>query len=243
MDLASDLRACKSYLENHPNDYKHIGVIGSNTGGWVMAKAQEDGANFDFMIGIVNPSTSVREQQEQSIEYGAQHYKLSDKAQSNLLAYTEMLLNSDASEESYEKISSLLVLSHEEGWNDLLEETDIPADADDINNLWLRRHQYNPKKSLSAFNRPFLSILGASDWIVPYKENSARLMSYFEGSRSDLLTIKVAHDAGHSTEVEGKYITKSSGHSYWRFFRISPLVQIELIDFLSKHNFISTVSK
>lgn len=38
-DLSQDVVACKKYLEQHPNQYDNIGVLGSGAGGWVMAKA------------------------------------------------------------------------------------------------------------------------------------------------------------------------------------------------------------
>ena len=90
-DLANDVSAVHDYLENHPNNYEHIGVIGSSAGGWVMAKASEK-TPFAFMIGIVGPSTSVRDQQLQSMDYGLGFYKLPLASRSDLLEYTNMML-------------------------------------------------------------------------------------------------------------------------------------------------------
>jgi len=104
--------------------------------------------------------------------------------------------------------------------------------------LWVRRHNYDPGKKLTAFNKPFLAIYGEIDWIVPYKENIERLHKLFPNERQKLLKTVVAHDAEHGTETKGKYIELSEGESYWRFFRISPVVQIEIIEFLKIHGFI-----
>ncbi len=236
-DLASDVSAIKRYLENHPNQYKSIGVLGSSAGGWVMAKAQEK-SNFDFMIGVVGPSTSVEEQQMQSMAYGFDFYQLSESARANLLEYTRMMFEAKATQKNYEKFSMLLDKVGKEDWKKLLDDTDIPADASGINDLWVRRHNYDPAKVFSKFNNPFLAIYGEIDWIVPYKENVAELEQFFDGDRKKLLTNVVVHNAEHGTEVKGDYIKLTNNKSYWHFYRISPEVSISIIDFLVNNGFI-----
>jgi len=120
----------------------------------------------------------------------------------------------------------------------MLDATDIPEDAAGIANLWVRRHGYDPGKELAQFNKPFLAIYGENDWIVPHRENVVRLQSLFQNERSKLLRTVVAHQAGHGTEVEGTEVTLASGESYWRYFRISPHIMIEIIDFLKDNGFI-----
>ncbi|NNM08016.1 MAG: alpha/beta hydrolase [Flavobacteriaceae bacterium] len=236
-DLASDVLACKRYLENHPDSFENIGVIGSSAGGWVMLKAQENDP-FDFLIGVVGPSTSVKDQQLQSAEYGAVEYDLSDAALANLKTYTELLFEAKANRENFKAINGLLANAEKEGWRDLLDDTDIPDSVDAIDQLWVRRHNYDPSGTLKNLDVPLLSIFGEKDWIVPYKENIEALNQSFPGNRKKLLTTLVAPDAGHGTEVEGKNITFSDNNSYWRYFRISPQVTIEIIDFLKRHAFI-----
>ena len=236
-DLASDVAACKEYLANHSSQFTNIGVLGSSAGGWVMVKAQEK-AKFDFMISIVGPSTSVKEQQMQSMDYGFDFYKLSSNAKSDLLEYTNMMFDSEATESNFAKFKELLKSSEKDGWKELLDDTDIPESVKGIDNLWVRRHNFDPAKTLSAYDHPFLAIYGEIDWIVPYKENIQRLKELFPSERSELLTTVTAHDAEHGTETKGKYISLAGEKSYWRFFRISPQVQIEIINFLIKNNFI-----
>ncbi|NNF36142.1 MAG: hypothetical protein HKN68_18700, partial [Saprospiraceae bacterium] len=64
-DLAQDVVSVKNYLLED-GEYENIGVIGSSAGGWVMAKTLEY-TPLDFLIGIVGPSTSVYDQQMQSM--------------------------------------------------------------------------------------------------------------------------------------------------------------------------------
>ena len=238
-DLANDVVACKNYLANHPNNYDKIGVLGSSAGGWVITKAEES-TDFDFMISIVGPSTSVLDQQLQSMEYGFEFYKLNETAKKDLLEYTNMMFDAEANEKSFERFSTLLEASKREGWYELLDNTDIPKDARDIDNLWVRRHNYDPKNTLQSFDKPFLAIYGEIDWIVPYKENVELLNAYFTNNRKDLLNITIAHDAEHGTETKDKYVTLKDNQSYWRFFRIAPIVQVSIIDFLSKYKIIET---
>lgn len=236
-DLANDLVACKKYLENHPNGYNQIGVLGSSAGGWVMTKAQES-TSFDFMISVVGPATSVKEQQFQSMKYGAEFYKLTKEAKANVEAYTKLMFDAAATPSNYKKFQQLLEKSAAEGWKELLDDTDIPPDAAGIENLWVRRHDFNPQKVLEKYNKPFLAIYGGIDWIVPYKENIDRLEKAFIGSRKSLLKTAVAHKAEHGTEVKGAYVSLAENKSYWHFFRISPQVLIELIQFLKNNEFI-----
>ncbi|WP_411894566.1 alpha/beta hydrolase [Winogradskyella sp. A2] len=236
-DLANDVVACRNYLAEHPNNYENIGVIGSSAGGWVIAKAEET-TDFDFMISIVGPSTSVYQQQMQSMEYGFNVYKLPESAKVDLIDYTNMMFKAKATKTNFDRFKALLANAKKDGWNELLDDTDIPPDVAGIDNLWVRRHNYDPNISLSSFDKPFLAIYGEIDWIVPFKENIERLTQQFKGDRLKLLNITIAHDAEHGTETKGKYININEKHSYWRFFRISPSVQVSIIDFLMKYKFI-----
>lgn len=237
-DLASDVVACKEYLSRHPDNFRAIGTIGSSAGGWVIVKAEEL-TDFDFMISIVGPSTSVRDQQLQSMAYGFDVFDISSDAKSELIEYTNMMFDANADTKSYSRFEELLASSEENKWKQLLEDTDIPESAEGINKLWVRRHDYDPGAELAKFNKPFLAIYGEDDWIVPYNENISRLESLFSDKRRDLLTTIVAPNAQHGTETEGTYVTLANNLSYWRFFRISPVVQIELIKFLKTHKFIA----
>lgn len=236
-DLASDVRACKAYLESHSRNFDNIGVLGSSAGGWVMVKAEEK-VDFDFMISVVGPSTSVKDQQLKSMDYGLDFYKLSEEARTALKEYTNMMFEAEANETNFDRFEELLQKAEQQGWKELLDDTDIPSSSKAIDSLWVRRHAFDPGSELGNFSNPFLAIYGEIDWIVPYKENIARLNKLFSDDRSELLTTIIAHDSEHGTEVKDQYITLGNGKSYWHFFRISPQVLIEIIEFLRRNNFI-----
>lgn len=235
-DLAEDLKSVKSFLANHKMEFEQIGVLGISAGGWTMTKAEEN-TSFDFMISIVGPSTSVKDQQLQSANYGADFYQLETKAKQNLIQYTNLLFDVKQSKEGFDTLKSLLEKAENEGWNQLLESTDIPKSGDEINNLWVKRHNYDPKKVLENYNKPFLAIYGQRDWIVPPKENTKLLRKYFQ-NRQELLTTITAFNAEHGMEMEGKWIDLGQNQSYWHFYRISPEVRITIVDFLRKHDLI-----
>ena len=192
------------------------------------------------MISIVGPATSVKEQQFQSLDYGAAFYKISSKAKAEIIAYTKLVFSAKAGAKSFGRMQELLVQAEQNDWKKLLDDTDIPQSAESIDSLWVRRHNYDPAKVLSKFKNPFLAIYGEIDWIVPYKENIAELNQFFSGDRASLLTTVVAHNAEHGTEVEGNFIKLPNNRSYWHFFRISPQVNLSIIDFLGKHGFVKT---
>lgn len=238
-DLASDVVACKKFLVNRSEGFLKIGVLGSSAGGWVMVKAQEIAkTSFDFLISVVGPSTSVKEQQFQSMEYGLEFYNLPEPARTSLRAYTDLMFNASGGQKEFDQFQQLLQLADQQGWKTLLDDTDIPGSPEEINQLWVRRHNYDPQKGLSEFNNPFLAIYGKRDWIVPYKENIERLNELFNKDRQKLLTTVVAFDAEHGTETTEKYVSLGQKSTYWHFFRISPQVLIEMIDFLEKHGII-----
>ena len=235
-DLASDISAIYQFLKGEPNQFDKIGVLGISAGGWTMVRAAENTA-FDFMISIVGPATSVYDQQMQSMKYGAQIYGLDEAAIENLKTYTEYMFTAKANRRGYAKLNSLVELSEKEKWRQLLEDTDIPKDENDINNLWVRRHNYDPGLFLKRYTHPFLSIYGGRDWIVPSKENIALLNTYFS-DRLELLTTITAFEAEHGLEKEAKRIQMNNGQYYWHFYRIAPEVRIGIVEFLRKHNFI-----
>lgn len=236
-DLASDLQACRRYLLENIPGLENIGVLGNSAGGWVMLRAQEI-QPFDFLIGIVAPSTSVFDQQMQSMQYGFDVFGLKPEAKEPLLEYTRMMFEARPNKRKFKRFQELLDLAEHQDWKKLLEDTDIPSNEKAIEYLWVRRHAYDPGPMLEEINIPYLAIYGEKDWVVPYKENTERLKSVFDGKRPELLTTVVAPGAQHGMEVDSKKIELAGGNMYWRFFRISPYVTTALIDFLTAHNFI-----
>lgn len=235
-DFAQDLSAAHSHLAQRKENFEKIGVLGISAGGWVMAKASET-TPFDFMISIVGPASSVRDQQIQSAEYGCDLFGLSEQAKNNLLEYTQLLFDAKPTDQEYRRLQKLLATAEKEGWNSLLEKSDIPASAQEMEKLWVRRHNYDPKKALEKFDQPFLAIYGEKDWIVPADENTKLLKSYFKNA-PNMLRSQVAYQADHGMEMGSKWINMDGNQSYWHFYRTSPELPILLIDFLDQFDLI-----
>ncbi|MEM9984618.1 MAG: hypothetical protein AAF804_05930, partial [Bacteroidota bacterium] len=235
-DLAHDLERVREFVATQEEGFEKIGVLGISAGGWTMAKAEET-VDFDFMISVVGPSTSVRDQQLQSASYGADVYQLSPEAKENLLAYTRLMFDAEPTSAGLEAMESTLAPAQEEGWRELLEDTDIPTSEEEIATLWVRRHDFDPREVLEKYPKPFLAIYGERDWIVPQKENIARLEEYFQGRDENLTTVN-AYNAEHGMEMEAGWIELDQNQSYWHFYRISPQVRMATVAFLRKHDLV-----
>ncbi|MEL6851565.1 MAG: hypothetical protein AAFP92_23790, partial [Bacteroidota bacterium] len=155
-----------------------------------------------------------------------------------LLKYTQMMFEAPATQASFDSFQALLKEAKEYGWSELLDNTDIPPSVAGIDSLWVRRHSFDPEAVLSQYTHPFLAIYGQRDWIVPYEENIAQLEACFSRKRRSLLTTHVAYDGEHGIETRARYVDLGRNQSYWHFFRISPQLTIETVNFLRRHRFI-----
>ncbi|MEM6268634.1 MAG: alpha/beta hydrolase [Bacteroidota bacterium] len=234
-DLARDLVSVRDFLADHPRGFEKIGVLGQSAGAWVMARAEEM-TDFDFMVSVAGPATSVKEQQELALKNGIKFYELSDSAAAQLRTYQDLLLNGKPTAKTFKKMTALLEVAPKTGWDKLLEGNDIPADAEAIASLWVRRHTYDPAEVLKNYARPYLAFLGDRDWMVPSATNRERLKGFFSGERSKLLQIVVAYDGEHGMEMQARYVSLADGEKYWHFYRISPQVRIALVEFLRKYD-------
>ncbi|NNE65995.1 MAG: alpha/beta fold hydrolase [Pyrinomonadaceae bacterium] len=231
-DLAKDVAAAVRYLRKR--GFERIGALGESAGGWVIFKASEM-TKIDFLISSVGPSTSVRDQQMQSMSYGAKEYRLKEEVVKDLLEYTNMMFDAPATDESMIRFNELLKNSKENGWFEFLEDTDKPTGTEGIANLWVRRHSYDPRKALAAFEGPLLALYGDKDWIVPRKENIAVLRDLFQGTRSNNLRVHSFYNADHGMTVGDDSIKLPGNQSYFRFFRVTPKLQIEILSFLREY--------
>jgi len=236
-DLANDVVAAQQYLQK-TGEYEKIGVLGISAGGWTMLKAEEK-TDFDFLISVVGPATSVFEQQMQSMKYGAEIYEIPVEAREDLFEYTKLMFEAKSVAGDFRKFQTLLENGKTDGWDILLEDTDIPNSTISIKDLWVQRHNYDPKTVLQELNKPYLAIYGETDWIVPATENIDALNTYFEDKR-ELLTTVVAYDSDHGMEMEEGFVELTDGSVYYHFYRVSPQVRIEIVKFLEKNGLIKS---
>jgi len=85
----------------------------------------------------------------------------------------------------------------------VLEEDDISKSEEALDELWVRRNNYDPSDDLRSFKAPFLSILGGDNFVVPHRENRAK----FRGHKQQSLGYE---------RLTGKW------HSYFKFDRVTP---------------------
>ena len=87
---------------------------------------------FDFMISIVGPSTSLYEQQIQSLDYGLIEYDIPNEYRSEIVEYTNLVFEAEPTDANFNKMMQLLDSARQHDWIKLLDETDIPASVEII---------------------------------------------------------------------------------------------------------------
>ncbi|NND94382.1 MAG: alpha/beta fold hydrolase [Flavobacteriales bacterium] len=221
-----------------------VGYLAYSAGGWVapMAAAQID---IDFMATIVGPSTSVKQQQlDCSVYYVRDQLKLDDDAVNEALEYCELEFSDDSPEIVFKQMKALLDSARVNGWIDVLEDSDIIGTPEGLDSLWVRRNRYDPAEDLQAFEGPFLSVIGGSDFVVPYKENIARFKELFDNVSKTNYRITMIPSANHGMEHWHK--SRDLGyessirkwHTYFKFDRVAPGAMDEFISFMREYGFI-----
>jgi pimeloyl-ACP methyl ester carboxylesterase len=223
-----------------------IGYVSGSAGGWVAPKAAaETKASVDFMVTVAGPSTSVKQQQiDCSIYFVRDELGLGQNAVEEAVAYCEWEFSDEKPKKIHARLMSLLDSADAHGWREVLEDSDIPSSADELDKLWVRRNRYDPAEDLKAFRGPFLSILGGNDYVVPYKENMARFQEVFTEAGKTNYRIVVLPSAGHS--MEHWHTNRDLGfessirqwYTYWKFDRVAPGAFDEIIAFLRDYEFI-----
>ena len=121
---------------------------------------------------------------------------------------------------------------------------DIQSSPEALDALWVRRNRYDPPESLKAFKGPFLSILGGSDFVVPYRENSARFQRLFNEVGKTNYRISILPSASHG--MEHGHAARDLGfeenigrwNTYFKFDRVAPGALDEIVAFLSDYGVI-----
>ncbi|MCO6480723.1 MAG: alpha/beta hydrolase [Phaeodactylibacter sp.] len=223
-----------------------VGYISYSAGGWVAPKAAaETQAEVAFIASVVGPSTSVKQQQlDCCVYYVRDQLGLGETAIKEALAYTELEYEEGNPEETYGKLMALLDSAEVNGWKDVLAEDDIPSSPEALDDLWVRRNRYDPAEDLQAFKGPFLSILGGDDYVVPYRENSARFQELFDAVGKTNYRISIIPGAGHG--MEHGHQVRDLGYeksirkwpTYFKFDRVAPGAVDEIVAFLREYGFI-----
>ena len=223
-----------------------IGYLAYSAGGWVAPKAAaQTKTTVDFIVSLVGPSTSVKQQQlDCSVYYLRDQLGLNDQAIKEALAYTELSFAQGNPNEIYESMVALLDSARAHAWIDVLEQDDIPVSAEKLDEIWVRRNDYDPSDDLKAFKGPFLSILGGDDFVVPYRENSSYLKQLFKEVDKINYRIAIVPSANHGLEHGhrmrdlGFYSDLRKCYSYFKYDRVAAGAFDDIIVFLREYEFI-----
>jgi uncharacterized protein len=239
-DETRDVLAALDFLASRPEiDRARIGAISSSAGGWIVPRAAaRSKVPLSFIVTMVGPSTSVREQQLDNARYISRDLKLSDEEQKPLMRYIELMFAEGDSEAQFAEMRRLIAEGEKTGWaQEFLDTTDVASSANEIKNLWVRRFNYDPREDLKRVRVPFLAFYGGSDRVVPPAENVPELRRLLTEAGNRNFRIVVIPEAGHGLD-HGQRLQRLPGGKgnldvyYWKFGRLAPTYLPELIDFL-----------
>ncbi|MDX1941383.1 MAG: alpha/beta hydrolase [Saprospiraceae bacterium] len=239
------LAVIKKAAEQPEIDAKRIGMISNSAGGWIVPRAaRESKVEIAFLVTMVGPSTSVKEQQLDCIQAYGTNQGFTAQMIKDAKHYTELMFATNNLDQVFVEMQELLKKARAERWDVVLESTDIPASAADIKNLWVQRFDCDPAADLKAFKGSFLSILGGADDIVPYQSQIKRFEEIFRESGKENYSIAVmpsaGHDLGHRGLMRdlGQHPTLKTNLQYLKYPRVAADAAIEIINFLRQYDFI-----
>jgi pimeloyl-ACP methyl ester carboxylesterase len=239
-DETNDVLAAIAFLASRPEiDRTRIGAISNSAGGWVVPRAAvRSKPALAFIVTMVGPATSVREQQLDNARYISRELKLSDEDKKPLMRYIELMFTTVDSEAQFAEMRQLITQGEKTGWaQEFLDTTDVAPSAGELKNLWVRRFNYDPREDLKRVRMPFLAFYGGSDRVVPPDENVPELRRLLTEAGNRNFRIVVIPEAGHGLDHAQRLQKLPGGKGnmeiyYWKFGRLAPTYLPELIDFL-----------
>jgi pimeloyl-ACP methyl ester carboxylesterase len=239
-DETGDVLAAIEFLAGRAEiDRTQIGAISNSAGGWIVPRvAARAKAQLAFIVTMVGPATSVREQQLDNAHYISRDLKLSLEDQKPFMRYVDLMFTEGNPESQFTEMKQLIAQGEKTGWaQEFLDTTDIAPSPGEIKNLWVRRFNYDPREDLKRIRMPFLAFYGGSDRVVPPDENVSQLRRFLTEAGNHNFRIVVIPEAGHGLEHVSR-LQKLPGAKdnmetyYWKFGRLAPTYFPELIDFL-----------
>lgn len=227
-------------------DEKRLGLIGGSYGGWVAPRAAaRSSKKVAFIISVVSPATSIKQQQlDNAVYYTKERLGGDEEIIRQIQAYTLLEYETGNEEETFQKMMLLLEEAERNNWKRILSASDIPSSPSDLKNLWVRRNQYDPAEDLKGFDGPFLSLLGQTDRVVPWRENSRRFEELFREANKENYRIVILPGAPHRLEHGnmvrdlGRIRGLRSNSFYFKFDRVVPGVVDEMVVFLREWGFL-----
>ncbi len=239
-DETNDVLAAIEFLASRPEiDRTQIGVISNSAGGWIVPRAAvRSKTPLAFIVTMVGPATSVREQQLDNARYISRDLKLSDEDKKPLMRYIELMFKAGDSQAQFAEMRQLIAQGEKTGWaQEFLDTTDVAPSAGELKNLWVRRFNYDPREDLKRVRVPFLAFYGGSDRVVPPAENVPELRRLLTEAGNRNFRIVVIPEAGHGLDQAQRLQKLPGGKGnmeiyYWKFGRVAPTYLPELVDFL-----------
>ncbi|MEL6688121.1 MAG: CocE/NonD family hydrolase [Pseudomonadota bacterium] len=241
--LVADAGAALQWLRDDPRiDARRVGLQGGSAGAWTaqgVAALALDDPDFDvpaYIVTYIGPSTSIETQQRESGDALADQLGLDESAKAAIQRSVDVTLDFTLSNETvFAELDAIREKASEEGWlSQMFGDTDLPVSPEAVDQLWLRRFQFDPASTFSRLgSMPYLSLLGEDDSIVPLPYNADALREAMPDNPN--LKIVIIPGTGHGVEHGDRDPVLPDGTTYRKFDTVEPLYFTELIDFLRVH--------
>lgn len=243
----SDITKMVSTLTERPDvDADRVGLISYSAGGWiaphVTAKSK---IPIAFMVTVVGPTTSVKQQQLDGMRAFMENANMSEEAIGEALEYIALLFTEDDYESAYERMQELLKMGEESGWTEWLVEDDYADSPEAMKEMWVQRFSYDPGQHLKEYDGPYLAIFGENDPVVPYQEQIDRLDELFAESDRANVHAKIIAKGSHGLEHGHRVVDMGKGQSstlpeyYFKFDRVAYGAMQYIVDFLDEYEMLS----
>jgi pimeloyl-ACP methyl ester carboxylesterase len=240
----SDVKKIASFLSKQSGiDGGNIGLISYSAGGWVAPEVAVD-EELAFLITVVGPTTSVKEQQIDGLEAFLKAEGYDNEDIKDAVRYTELMFSESNYEEAWREMQKLIDAGDNSGWTDWLVEDDYAATPEDLKKMWVQRFGYDPADDLKRFQGPYLAIFGEKDNVVPYEKQLERLVSLMSSAgKTNYHTRVVAegfHNLEHGPKVRelGNLPETRSPVYYFKYDRVGYGAFQYIVDFLTDYEFL-----
>lgn len=246
-DLVGDAVAVLDFVRSDARiDADRVGLKGGSAGAWtsqgVAARALEsDDLDLPaFIITWIGPGTSIRTQQEESGRVIGAQIGLTGTQQALVSQALALNYATDRpDDEVYRELEAIRMQAEAEGWLDrLFGDTDFATSPETVDQLWVRRFDFDPTETLSRLtDMPYLAVFGLDDPVVPFQSNADALRSGFERAGNPHLRIVGIPGVRHYTE-HGDTLQRIGRRTYyWKFDTVEPDFYLRSLEFLREHGF------
>jgi len=206
MDVAaSDVLAGVALLKQQAQiNPQNIGVLGFSQGGWVGPLAATKSEDVAFVVSLVGPGVSIREQvlfhrsnQWRDKGWNAAHVD-------ELVAFSRDLYTYLGTGNGYAELKPRYEEATQQPWFEELRAMRFGDALPEPHTLgqtvfnFFRKMKYDPRPTLEQMRVPLLAIFGTDDQNVPTGRSVAIMQAAFQASGNPDLTIHVFEDVGHN---------------------------------------------